>query len=156
MSDGLKDNLTGKFTMCGCASMGKTTVFCTKHNNPFAYTGKLDGQISLTSETPALKFDDNKPILSLVPPSLEEAVGAILTMGAKKYAPNNWKKGLKYSRIVSSLKRHLNEFYKGNLLDTESGKPHLWHAACNLAFLIEYESNLERYKNLNDIHGENL
>lgn len=98
------------------------------------------------------KFDLGKPILALVPASLEEAVGEILTMGAKKYAPNNWKKGINYTRIISSLKRHLNEFYKGNLIDEESKKPHLWHVACNVAFLIEFENNPGKYKEFNDIH----
>lgn len=100
------------------------------------------------------KQDSGKVMLDLVPPSLEEAVGTILTFGAEKYGRNDWKKGFKYSRIVAALKRHLNEFYKGNVLDPESGKPHLWHAACNIAFLIEFESNPEKYKDFNDLVGD--
>lgn len=100
------------------------------------------------------KFDNGKPMLDLVPPSLEEAVGEILTLGALKYDRNNWKKGIEYSRVISALKRHLNEFYKGNLIDNESGKPHLWHAACNLAFLIEFENKPEQYSIFNDIHHD--
>lgn len=96
------------------------------------------------------KLDTGKPRLDLVPTSLEEAVGTILTMGAIKYAPHNWRKGINYSRIIASLKRHLNEFYKGQNIDAESGKPHLWHAACNIAFLIDYETNPEKYGKFDD------
>jgi len=112
--------------------------------------------ISSNEFNKGLKYDSGKPQLDLVPPSLDEAVGDILTLGAKKYASHNWRKGINYSRIVASLKRHMNEFYKGNLIDKESGKPHLHHAACNIAFLIEYESNPEKYKQYNDLYkGEN-
>lgn len=122
-------------------------------------TDALKGCRVISSNNPdtlkeGTKYDGGKPMLDLVPPSLEEAVGQILTMGAKKYNRNNWKKGINYSRIIASLKRHLNEFYKGNLIDIESGKPHLWHAACNLAFLIEFESKPGKYKNFDDIHGD--
>jgi hypothetical protein len=105
-------------------------------------------------EQVGIKHDSGKPQLDLVPASLEESVGQILTMGAKKYAAHNWRNGINYSRIVASLKRHLNEFYKGNLIDEESGKPHLWHVGCNVAFLIEFESKPTKYAKFNDLYRE--
>lgn len=36
--------------------------------------------------------------------------------------------------------RHLIAYQEGEELDEESGLPHLWHAACNMAFILEMES----------------
>lgn len=81
---------------------------------------------------------DGKTMVELIPPSLDEAVGAVLTFGAKKYAPRNWEKGIEWSRIYGSLKRHMNAWYAGQDNDPETGMSHLWHAACNITFLIEF------------------
>jgi len=97
-----------------------------------------------------LKFDDGKPMLDLVPSSLVDAVGDILTMGAKKYSAQNWRKGLKYSRVIGALMRHLNAWREGDSIDKESGKSHMHHVACNVAFLIEFEANPEKYKDFDD------
>lgn len=35
--------------------------------------------------------------------------------------------------------RHLWTWWRGDNLDKETGKSHLWHAVCCLAFLITYE-----------------
>ena len=92
------------------------------------------------------KFDTDKNRLELVPPELIEAVGQILTHGAEKYASYNWCKGLDYGRVYGALQRHLQAFWKGENLDPESGLSHLHHAACNLAFLITYETHPDIYK----------
>ena len=86
----------------------------------------------------ATRYDTEKNMLDLVPVSLIEEVGKVLTFGAKKYDRNNWQKGMSWSRCISSLKRHLAEFEKGNEYDIESGLDHLGHCATNIAFLIEY------------------
>ena len=63
----------------------------------------------------------------------------------------NWASGINYSRVVGALLRHLYAFIKGEVNDPESGKPHLWHAACNLAFLITFESQPEQYQQFNNL-----
>lgn len=155
MSDGLKDSFKNCQVIANNSASNTFIVDSSEggpvSNEPIVNTYEFRG-INGPILTEGTKFDNDKPVLALVPASLEEAVGEILTMGAKKYAPHNWKKGIKYSRIVSSLKRHLNEFYKGNLIDKESNKPHIWHVACNIAFLIEYESNPAKYKEFNDLY----
>ena len=95
----------------------------------------MDGQPRLDGK----KFDEGKPELGLVPRSLIWAVGTILTFGAKKYGAHNWRKGLAWSRAYNATLRHLTAFWDGETQDLESGKSHLWHAACELAFLIEFE-----------------
>lgn len=86
----------------------------------------------------ALRYNAGKFLMSLVPPSLVRYTAAVLTYGAIKYAPNNWRKGFKWTSILDSLERHLVAWKEGEDLDEESGLPHLAHIACNLAFLIEH------------------
>ena len=90
------------------------------------------------------KFDDEKPRLDLVPAELIEAVGAVRTYGVKKYGDSDsWKKVEPY-RYIAAMMRHLCKYLKDkNSIDSESGLPHLWHLACNVAFLIALEKTEE-------------
>ena len=85
------------------------------------------------------KADQGKPCPSLVPVSLIEAVTAIRMYGSQKYGdPENWRK-VEPQRYREALYRHWLAYLKGEKYDQESGLPHLWHLACNAAFLIELE-----------------
>jgi hypothetical protein len=106
----------------------------------------------MKTEELGVKHDTGKIRLDLVPPELMIAVGTILSFGADKYGDNNWRGGLNYSRIVGALLRHLVAYQMGEKIDPESGKPHLWHAACNLAFLITFESHPDDYKKFDDLY----
>jgi hypothetical protein len=86
----------------------------------------------------AIKFDENKVRLELLPTDAIEAVADVLTFGAKKYGDHNWEKGFDYTRVIGSLLRHVFAFAKGEDLDPESGKSHLAHAACNVLFLLTF------------------
>lgn len=86
------------------------------------------------------KNDEDKPRLDLVPPGIIEAVGTIRTYGVGKYGENtNWEK-VEPERYRAALMRHLCKYLRNpSGLDEESGLPHLWHIACNIAFLCELE-----------------
>ena len=86
----------------------------------------------------AMRFDKNKNKLSLISPLAIEAMGRVLTFGAAKYEEHNWRKGMKWSKSLNSLKRHLLEFEKCNDKDEESGELHMAHVIVNAMFLIEY------------------
>lgn len=86
-----------------------------------------------------VKYDRAKTRMELLPPELLQAVAEILTFGADKYGDRNWEKGMLWSRVYGALLRHLNAWWGGEDLDEETGKSHLWHAGCCLAFLIAYE-----------------
>lgn len=87
----------------------------------------------------AEKFDGEKKCRpELIPPEMLTALGTILAFGAEKYAPGNWSKGMQWSRMYGGLLRHLNAWAAGDESDPESGQPHLWHAACMLAFLLAH------------------
>jgi len=96
------------------------------------------------------KFDGDKLRLDLIPTILLRGVAWILTFGAKKYGDRNWEQGILYHRLWGAMLRHLMAWYDGEELDPESGKPHLWHAACNLSFLMHFEDNKDRYESFDD------
>ena len=83
-----------------------------------------------------MKFDIGKPRYSLIPPVATRALASVLTYGAKKYKPNNWKSVDDVDRYWDALYRHLQSAREGELLDQESNLPHLWHALTNLVFII--------------------
>ena len=79
-----------------------------------------------------------KARLSLVPFQIVYDIARVREHGAIKYHDhNNWKQ-VEPSRYVDALLRHTLAFAEDNQsLDAESGLPHLWHAATNIAFLCE-------------------
>ena len=88
-----------------------------------------------------VKHDQGKPMMGLLPFDSLELVSQVLTYGAKKYAPDNWKKVPDaVSRYEDAMLRHISAYKKGEMLDPESGLPHLAHACCCLMFLISFTS----------------
>lgn len=65
----------------------------------------------------------------------------VLMFGAKKYAPDNWKRGMNKKRILESLLRHLTAMLDGEEYDSESGLPHIGHVMCNAMFYGYYLLN---------------
>ena len=87
-----------------------------------------------------VKADAGKPQLSLVPTEIVRCIARVREYGTRKYHdPENWKK-VEINRYRDAMYRHLLSYVdnpKG--VDEESGLPHLWHLACNVAFLCELE-----------------
>lgn len=89
------------------------------------------------------KADAGKVRPTLVPPSLVMAVAKVREYGCQKYHdPDNWL-GVEPQRYRDALYRHWLAYLNGEDTDAESGLPHLWHIACNAAFLIELEQEEE-------------
>lgn len=86
-----------------------------------------------------LRYNGGKNRLDLIPCSLIDGVGRVLTFGAQKYAPDNWRKfnQQQVKECIGSAMRHIEQYRQGNWLDPESGLPHLAHAATNLGFILE-------------------
>lgn len=87
----------------------------------------------------ANRFNQGKLRFDLIPPSLDEEVAKALGFGAAKYGDNNWRKGLTWTSVIASLRRHLNAFENCEDIDEESGLLHLSCMAANIAFLIEFQ-----------------
>lgn len=88
------------------------------------------------------KHDEGKPRLSLVPTQIITDIARVREYGNKKYRdPDNWRT-VEVERYRNALFRHLLLYLDspfGN--DVESGLPHLWHIATNVAFLCELEKD---------------
>ncbi len=87
------------------------------------------------------RANKGKPRVALIVPAFLLEMGAVLTMGAEKYAPDNWKKGMPVREIMDSALRHIYAFLGGEDRDAESGKHHLAHAAVNLMFAFWMVAN---------------
>jgi hypothetical protein len=84
------------------------------------------------------KYDDNKPLVALVPGVALTEEAKVWTFGAKKYTMHNWKKGITYTRILSAILRHTIALLSKEDLDKESGIHHAAHIRANAAMLIEF------------------
>lgn len=93
---------------------------------------------------PGTKFDKGKRLWNLVPWGPLGEVVDVLTYGAQKYTPDNWKKVPDArNRYFSAALRHLTAWYEGESLDPESGEHHLAHATCCLLFLMYFDRSTE-------------
>ena len=86
-----------------------------------------------------LKFDEGKLRYELVPPSSLRELVQVYTDGARKYGAENYMKGLSWKRVIAALMRHVEAYRSGESWDTESGSPHLAHAAWACFTLMVYE-----------------
>lgn len=85
-----------------------------------------------------LRFNKGKVRRDLEPAFAQEQYAQVLTKGAEKYADRNWEKGMKWSKVLASMKRHVLAYEKGEDYDPETGLLHTAHIMCNAAFLTEY------------------
>jgi len=90
-----------------------------------------------------LRFNNGKIDLTQCPETIIYAIAATFMKNSDKHGgkyPNfNWRRGMDHSKPMACLMRHMMSYQAGEDLDPESGLPHLWHAACNLAMLIEFQ-----------------
>lgn len=100
----------------------------------------LDDRISRDEENrqQEAKADTGKPRCDLVSPALILAVGAVRGYGTEKYgSDSNWEV-VETNRYVAALLRHLCAYMRDpKSKDEESGLYHLFHAACNINFLVD-------------------
>ena len=91
-----------------------------------------------------VKADYGKAKLSLVPRRMLWDVAAIREYGNCKYpdgGPDNWKH-VDVTRYRDAAFRHFLLYLDDpHGVDEESGLPHLWHLACNVAFLCDLEDD---------------
>lgn len=77
---------------------------------------------------PITDFADSDIRIDLIPYLVLNRLGALYGRGAKKYADNNWKRGMPISRFYASLLRHTYQWAQG-----DTSEDHLaaimWNAA---------------------------
>ena len=87
-----------------------------------------------------LRYNEDKLRYDLIHPKSLKGLVDVLTAGSIKYAERNWEKGMKWSNVIASLKRHLAAIEAGEDYDKETGKLHADHLQCNAHFLSAYYS----------------
>ena len=89
-----------------------------------------------------MKFDEDKLRYDLIPPEVLLWLAELYTHGAKKYAPDNWKK-VSIEKYIAAFYRHFNDWRLGIDLDKDSSMHHLKHALWNIATIawLEIEGN---------------
>lgn len=94
----------------------------------------------MTSNNQEAKADNGKLPLSQVPSEIIWNVAAVRQFGNIKYKdPDNWKT-VEVERYRDAAYRHWLAYLEDpSSLDEESGLPHLWHWACNAAFICALE-----------------
>lgn len=98
-----------------------------------------------------LRYNVGKRDFTLIPPDALAYLADLFTVGARKYAPRNWERGMKYSNVMTSLDRHWNAFKSGEDHDPESTLYHMVHVCWNAMALLTYQlrgiGEDDRYKN---------
>lgn len=85
-----------------------------------------------------IKLDNGKPQLHLVPTEIIRDIAMVREYGVNKYGDCESWKSVEIERYIDAMYRHLLSFVDNPTgKDDESGLPHLWHLACNVAFLCE-------------------
>jgi hypothetical protein len=104
-------------------------------------TTKAPEEVRETSESGAMK-GVKLARYDLIPVKALKAVAEHYGRTAKKYPPNNWRKGFEWSKSYSALVRHLTQWWDGEDLDVDpswpEGSPHLAAVAWHALTLLEY------------------
>ena len=97
-----------------------------------------------------IKYDQDKVQMELLPFECLNEIAKVMTYGAKKYKPNNWKKVKNAKeRYTGAMLRHLTEMKLGNKFDEESKLSHAAHMACDALFILYFE--LKEIENAKDM-----
>ena len=90
----------------------------------------------------AARFSKGKVRHDLIPTQCLEELAKVYTYGTTKYDANNWWKGLNWSEnVIGPMKRHMEKWLRGEVLDDESNCHHLAMVAWQCFCLMEYERN---------------
>ena len=113
-------------------------VYFKPFNNDESVTTEKDDQVA--------KADYGKEQLTLVPRRIIHDICIIRMYGNKKYGdPENWRE-VAPERYRDAAYRHFLSYLDDPYgVDKESGLPHLWHLACNIAFLCEMEDKKQTH-----------
>ena len=105
-------------------------------------TSTAEATAAANARGEGFKADSGKPEWNLLPLAEVEDVVRVLTVGARKYAPDNWQKVPQArARYFAAAMRHLVAWWRGERDDPETGLPHLAHAGCCVLFLAWFDRN---------------
>lgn len=100
----------------------------------------------IVSKDGGMKYSKNKPRMELLPMEAIREVAKVMSFGAKKYAPNNWR-GVEIQHYIGALLRHLATYMEGEeIIDEDSGLPTLAHLACDALFILDLHLKGKEFK----------
>lgn len=76
--------------------------------------------------------------LEMMQKVLQEHLNISFKQSLKNDGYGNWEKGMKWSNVLASMKRHIAAFESGEDYDPETGLLHIDHVQCNAHFLSAY------------------
>ena len=110
---------------------------------------QIDAVTKSLGESPqALRYNQGNGECSSVDFKSLEPMVRVLEYGGKKYARNNWRKGMPATQIIESMLRHTYKLLEGELVDPESGIEHIGHIQCNALFLSYVLSEKPEFNDL--------
>lgn len=115
----------------------KVDNYLSSSSNESTYDTQEEYLISLKPKQ-AMRFDDNKLRFDLIPTEGLIELARVYSVGALKYADNNWRNGMKFTRCIASLERHWNLWKLGQAVDPETGSHHLAQVCWNAMTLLVY------------------
>lgn len=109
----------------------------------------LNGKCNCSKGPLGLKFDESKPMFSCLPPHGLTELGKIAALGASKYGKDNYRSGIKVSRLLDAAYRHLIAASDGKDHDEVDGNNHLasvaWNVLAALQVIKDYPELDDRY-----------
>jgi len=103
---------------------------------------RVENEIKKAHER-AMRNNTGKPQWSLVDFDALIPLLYVLEFGAQKYSRDNWKKYMPANEILDSMMRHMIAMVRGELVDPESGYPHIGHIMENAMFYSFHHLNHE-------------
>lgn len=101
-------------------------------------TGGASEKVGFKLKEQGLRYNDGKLRYDLFEPNAMKELAKVFTIGANKYAPRNWEKGMSWTSVLASLERHKEAFKLGEDYDKETGCLHAAHIAWNALALVSY------------------
>lgn len=83
-------------------------------------------------------FGLKKLPLRLIPSPALAHLAMVMALGARKYGAYNWReKEVRLTVYLEAAERHLRSVLDGELIDAESGQPHVAHAMACCAIILD-------------------
>ena len=107
-----------------------------------------------------LKDQNKKTKYELIPVRMLKALSKVLTFGAKKYSPENYKNE-PVEGYVDSMFRHYVAWKEGEYYDPESGLPHVYHMFANAGFIvcleeINQKDSFWKFESIKELKKKNI
>lgn len=106
----------------------------------------MSDEVRITSSTGGQK-GSKQARYDLIPAGPLRLVAELYGKGAEKYDDRNWELGYDWNLSFAALQRHAWQFWNGEDLDQETGKPHLASVIFHAMALLEFMETHPEFDN---------